>query len=127
MCHNMHDCPIRTGDRWMQKHLDGYARWATGHNSWLIVTFDENAGGTAHSIPTIIVGANVGPGCLSRATQPLQVAPHHRGHLWTARTRARQSRFPAVDDLEEFADSAKPSPRPVMHVIEKARVRAFQR
>jgi len=53
------------------------------------------------------------PGCLSRATQPLQAAPHYRGHLWTARTRARQSRFPAVDDLEEFADSAKPSPQPV--------------
>jgi acid phosphatase len=28
----------------------------------LIVTFDENAGGSTHSIPTIIVGANVRPG-----------------------------------------------------------------
>ena len=32
------------------------------HNSLLIVTFDENAGGTVKSIPTIIVGANVRPG-----------------------------------------------------------------
>jgi Phosphoesterase family len=62
MCHDMHDCSIRTGDRWMKKHFDRYARWAQRHNSLLVVTFDENAGGTAHSIPTIFVGANVRPG-----------------------------------------------------------------
>jgi Phosphoesterase family len=62
MCHDMHDCSIRTGDRWMTKHFDRYARWAVRHNSLLIVTFDENAGGSAHSIPTIIVGENVRPG-----------------------------------------------------------------
>ena len=59
MCHDMHDCSIRTGDRWMRKHLGRYARWAPRHNSLLIVTFDENAGGSANPIPTIIVGANV--------------------------------------------------------------------
>ena len=62
MCHSMHDCPIGTGDQWMQEHLDRYARWATGHNSWLIVTFDENAGGTVNPIPTIILGDHVRPG-----------------------------------------------------------------
>ncbi len=62
MCHDMHDCSVRTGDRWMRKHFGRYANWAQQHNSLLIVTFDENAGGTAHSIPTIIVGANVRPG-----------------------------------------------------------------
>jgi Phosphoesterase family len=62
MCHSMHDCSIRTGDRWMKKHLDRYARWATGHNSWLVVTFDENAGGTVDPIPTIILGDHVRPG-----------------------------------------------------------------
>ena len=35
MCHSMHDCSVRTGDRWMKKHLDRYARWATHHHSWL--------------------------------------------------------------------------------------------
>ena len=46
----------------MKKHLDRYARWAKGHNSWLVVTFDENAGGTVKPIPTIIVGDHVRPG-----------------------------------------------------------------
>jgi acid phosphatase len=65
MCHDMHDCSIRTGDRWMKKHFDRYARWAQRHNSLLVVTFDENAGGTVKSIPTIIVGANVRAGVYS--------------------------------------------------------------
>jgi Phosphoesterase family len=62
MCHDMHDCSIRTGDRWMKTHFDGYARWAIRNNSWLVVTFDENAGGTVNPIPTIIVGEKVRPG-----------------------------------------------------------------
>jgi len=37
MCHGMHDCSVRTGDRWMKKHFDRYARWAPRHNSLLIV------------------------------------------------------------------------------------------
>jgi len=62
MCHGMHDCSVRTGDRWMKKHIDRYARWAPRHNSLLIVTFDENAGGKVKPIFTIIVGAKVRPG-----------------------------------------------------------------
>jgi phosphatidylinositol-3-phosphatase len=61
MCHSMHDCSVGTGDRWMKKHLDRHARWATHHHSWLVITFDENAGGTANPIPTIIVGDHVHP------------------------------------------------------------------
>lgn len=65
MCHDMHDCSIRTGDRWMKKHFARYARWAKRNNSLLIVTFDENEGGAVKSIPTIIVGANVDSGVYS--------------------------------------------------------------
>ena len=61
MCHGMHDCSIRTGDRWMKQHLDGYAQWAKRNNSWLVVTFDENRGGTVHHIFTILVGAGIRP------------------------------------------------------------------
>ena len=62
MCHGMHDCSIRIGDRWMSKHFDRYAQWAKQNNSWLIVTFDENAGGKAHTIFTILIGAGIRPG-----------------------------------------------------------------
>jgi hypothetical protein len=62
MCHGMHDCSVRTGDRWMKKYFDRYGRWAPRHNSLLIVTFDENAGGKVKPIFTIIVGAKVRPG-----------------------------------------------------------------
>jgi hypothetical protein len=62
MCHGMHDCSIRTGDRWMKQHFDRYAQWAQRNNSWLVVTFDENRGGTVHPIFTILVGAGIRPG-----------------------------------------------------------------
>jgi acid phosphatase len=62
VCHSMPDCSIGTGDRWMKKHLDRYSRWPTHHNSWMTVTFDENAGGTVNPIPTIIIGDHVRPG-----------------------------------------------------------------
>ena len=62
MCHGMHDCSVRTGDGWMKKHFDRYAQWAKRNNSWLVVTFDENAGGSVHPIFTILVGEGIRPG-----------------------------------------------------------------
>lgn len=62
MCHDMHNCSVRTGDDWLRDNLDGYANWASQHNSLLVVTFDENAGGTVNQIPTVIVGQSVRPG-----------------------------------------------------------------
>jgi hypothetical protein len=62
MCNGMHDCSVRTGDRWMKKHFARYAQWAKRNNSWLVVTFDENAGGRTHPIYTVIVGEGIRPG-----------------------------------------------------------------
>ena len=70
MCHDMHDCPVATGDRWLRTHLDAYARWATTHNSLLVVTFDENAGGTVNQIPTVLVGQQVRPGLYPESMNP---------------------------------------------------------
>jgi phosphatidylinositol-3-phosphatase len=33
---------IPTGDTWLAQYIDPYYQWARGHNSLLIVTFDEN-------------------------------------------------------------------------------------
>lgn len=62
LCHDMHDCPVATGDAWAQQHLTGYLDWARIHNSLLIVTFDEDAGTAANHIPTVFAGPMVRAG-----------------------------------------------------------------
>jgi hypothetical protein len=69
LCHDMHDCAVSTGDAWARANLDRYVRWAAGHNSLLVITWDEDEGTAAGSgghIPTMLVGGPVLPG--SRVT-----------------------------------------------------------
>jgi hypothetical protein len=73
LCHDMHYCSRDTGDSWVKHNLGGYAQWAKGHNSLLIVTFDEDAtilglGGDNNRIPTIFYGAHVRPGSYTEHT-----------------------------------------------------------
>jgi len=67
MCNDMHDCSIGTGDSWLKKNLDAYAKWATTHNSLLIVTFDEDSGTSVNQIFTTLTGAHVKPGSYSES------------------------------------------------------------
>ena len=60
--HDMHNGSIRTGDIWLQQHLDAYVQWAQSHNSLLIVQWDEDAGTAANHILTLFVGPMVAPG-----------------------------------------------------------------
>ncbi|WP_433202316.1 alkaline phosphatase family protein [Dactylosporangium sp. CS-047395] len=62
LCNDMHDCGVATGDAWARAHLDPYARWAAGHDSWLIVTFDEDDGSAGNRILTLVTGAGITPG-----------------------------------------------------------------
>ncbi|MGI5240059.1 alkaline phosphatase family protein [Dactylosporangium sp. CA-139066] len=62
MCNDMHDCDVATGDRWAREHLDAYARWAETHDSWLVVTFDEDDGRAGNRILTLVTGAGITPG-----------------------------------------------------------------
>lgn len=62
MCNDMHDCSVGTGDSWLKSNLDAYAQWAKENNSLLVLTFDENGGGTVNQIATVIVGESVRPG-----------------------------------------------------------------
>ncbi|MGH3627790.1 MAG: alkaline phosphatase family protein [Sciscionella sp.] len=61
--HDMHNGTVAAGDAWLRANLGGYARWATDHNSLLIVVFDEDddSGGTNH-IPAILSGAHLKTG-----------------------------------------------------------------
>jgi phosphatidylinositol-3-phosphatase len=65
VCNDMHDCSVATGDDWARQHLAPYAAWAATHDSLLVVTFDEDEGGSANHIPTMVVGAGVRPGTSS--------------------------------------------------------------
>jgi acid phosphatase len=62
LCDDMHDCPVRTGDDWARGHLAGYVSWARDHDSLLVVTFDEDDGGSGNRIPTFLVGPMVRAG-----------------------------------------------------------------
>lgn len=64
--HNMHDGSVAKADQWLQKHLDGYVRWAATHNSLLIITWDEDGGNGDNRIATIFVGPMVKPGVYSQ-------------------------------------------------------------
>ncbi len=73
LCHDMHYCSRDTGDSWIRNNLGGYAQWARGHNSLLIVTWDEDGSilglfGDHNKIPTIFYGAHVRPGTYSEHT-----------------------------------------------------------
>jgi hypothetical protein len=59
LCNDMHDCGVATGDAWAEKVLDPYVSWARDHNSLLLVTFDEDDGGSGNHIPAFLVGAGV--------------------------------------------------------------------
>lgn len=62
MCHDMHDCSVATGDRWLKDQLGGYAAWAQAHHSLLVVTFDEDDYSGHNQIATVFYGADVAPG-----------------------------------------------------------------
>jgi hypothetical protein len=62
LCHDMHDCPIASGDAWLADNIDPYARWATTHDSLLVITFDEDDGSTDNHIPTLLFGPMVKAG-----------------------------------------------------------------
>lgn len=55
---------IKRADKWLKDHLSAYVKWAKKNNSMLILTFDEDEGGSLihNHIPTIFVGEKVRPG-----------------------------------------------------------------
>lgn len=82
-CHDMHGvsvtCPVGTaaiitaGDTWLQTNLDAYVHWAPGHNSLLVLTWDEDDNSQSNQIPTIFTGALVVPGNYSETINHFNV------------------------------------------------------
>jgi phosphatidylinositol-3-phosphatase len=63
----MHGGSIQSADDWLHDNVGPYVRWASKHNSLLILTWDEGAGSDNH-IPTVVAGAHVIHG---RSSQPI--------------------------------------------------------
>jgi hypothetical protein len=86
--------------------LIGTCAGAQRHNSLLIVTFDENAGGKVKPIFTIIVGANV------RSSAFGERLNHYRllrtiEDAYGLPPLGRQRCAPTLNDLDELARSGK--------------------
>lgn len=61
--HDMHSGTIAAEDTWLATHLGGYARWASSHDSLLMVVFDEDDQNSGpNRIPVILAGAHLKSG-----------------------------------------------------------------
>jgi len=56
---------ITNGDTWVSNNISSYVTWAKTHNSLLIITFDEDDGGTPNQIMTMFIGQQVQGGSYS--------------------------------------------------------------
>lgn len=63
LCHDMHDCSVAAGDRWLTETLPMLLNSATYRNGELVIvlTFDEGVG-SANRIPTIVIAPTIQPG-----------------------------------------------------------------
>jgi phosphatidylinositol-3-phosphatase len=58
LCHDMHSCATKVGDRWLSRNFPPIIAWNSKHDGLLILTWDEAApddNGRNH-IPTVLVG-----------------------------------------------------------------------
>jgi len=62
---DMHSGSVARADRWLERQIGPYLRWAQRHDSLLIVTWDEGYGEHNH-IPLLFVGPMVRPGRYAR-------------------------------------------------------------
>ena len=70
LCHDMHDCPVATGDRWLASFLKPLLGSPALGNGAVFVIFDEGTsdqGGGGH-VPALVLGASVRRGARDVAT-----------------------------------------------------------
>jgi hypothetical protein len=64
LCSDMHDCPVTTGDAWLQSfvpQLIATPQYQAGDTA-IVVTFDENDGSATNHVSTIVLAPSVVPG-----------------------------------------------------------------
>ena len=86
--HDMHSGSVEDADQWLQRNTSAYAAWARGHNSLLIVTWDEDNRTSANHIATLFCGAHI------RAGNYSEPVTHYR----VLRTLEDMYAFPAAEN-----------------------------
>ena len=64
LCHDMHNCTTKTGDRWLRNHLSPILQYDAANDGLLVITWDEaapDADGSDH-IATLLIGPMIRPG-----------------------------------------------------------------
>ena len=71
LCHDMHDCPVSSGDAWLGSFLRSLLRSGELGHGVVYVVFDEGVGdaGGGGRVPALVVGPLVRPG--ARSSVPL--------------------------------------------------------
>jgi hypothetical protein len=68
LCHDMHDCPVSTGDSWLKQwlpdHVLNTSAWKTT-NSAVFITWDEGTAAAGGSVPLIVISHLTSPGTAS--------------------------------------------------------------
>jgi hypothetical protein len=70
LCHDMHDCPVGTGDAWLSTFLPkvlNSVQYRSG-DTVVFLTFDEDDGSANNHVATFVIAPTVPPG--SRSTTP---------------------------------------------------------
>jgi phosphatidylinositol-3-phosphatase len=67
LCHDMHSCPVRDGDRWLAGWLPRLLRTAAYRSGSMVVfiTWDEDDGAARQHIPTLVVSRHTRRGARS--------------------------------------------------------------
>jgi phosphatidylinositol-3-phosphatase len=67
LCHDMHSCPVRDGDRWLAGWLPSLLRTRQYRSGSMVVfiTWDEDDGSARQHIPTLVISRHTRPGTRS--------------------------------------------------------------
>jgi acid phosphatase len=64
LCHDMHDCSVRTGDRWLTRFLP---ELLDVPRTAVFVVFDEDDGSASNRVPAFVLGTAVRPHAVATA------------------------------------------------------------
>ena len=65
LCHDMHDCPVATGDAWLRRFLRPLLGSSALRDGVVFVVFDEDDGARANRVAALALGPLVRPGSRS--------------------------------------------------------------